>query len=108
MGEITAPQSYIASGDAYTSRYDALVAHVMSKTKCVDDALIWSSDITEAFHQATEWLDICARNGITLNPAKFRFAKDRVEFAGFTVTPTEVRPADKFTAAIRDQRASPM
>ena len=99
---MTAPQGYIASGDAYTSRYDALVAHVMSKTKCVDDALIWSSDIAEAFHQATEWLDICARNGITLNPAKFRFAKDRVEFAGFTVTPTEVRPADKFTAAIRD------
>ena len=55
-----------------------------------------------AFHQATEWLDICARNGITLNPAKFRFAKDKVEFAGFTVTPTEVRPADKFMAAIRD------
>ncbi len=68
---MTAPQCYIASGDAYTSRYDALVAHVTSKTKCVDDALIWSPNITEAFHQATEWLDICARNGITLNPAKF-------------------------------------
>ena len=88
---MTAPQGYIASGAAYTSRYDALVAHVMSKSKCVDDALIWSSDIAEAFHQATEWLDICVRNG-----------KDRVEFTGFTVTPTEVRPADKFTAAIRD------
>ena len=99
---LTAPQGYIASGDAYTSRYDALVAHVTSKTKCVDDALLWSPDIAEAFHQATEWLDICAWNGITLNPAKFRFAKNRVEFAGFTVTPTEVRPADKFTAAIRD------
>lgn len=32
----------------------------MSKTKCIDDALLWSSDITEAFHQAVEWLHICA------------------------------------------------
>ena len=98
---LTAPQGYIASGDAYTSRYDALVAHIGAKTKCVDDALIWSSGIEEAFHQATEWLDICGGNGITLNPTKFRFAKDQVEFAGFTVTLNEVRPADKFTAAIK-------
>jgi len=68
----------------------------------LDDALLSSSDITEAFHQAAEWLDICALNGITLNPAKFCFAKDRVDFAGFTVTPNEVRPADKFMVVIRD------
>ena len=98
---LTAPQGYIASGDAYTSRYDALVAHLGNKTKCVDDALLWATNTEEAFHQATEWLDLCARNGITLNPSKFRFAQDTVEFAGFTVTPTEVRPANHFTDAIR-------
>ena len=99
---LTAPQGYIASGDAYTARYDALVANVRSKTKCIDDALLWSDDITGAFHQATEWLHICAVNGITLNPRKFRFAEDKVEFAGFTVTPLEVKPADKYTQAISD------
>ena len=99
---LTAPQGYIASGDAYTARYDALVAHIQNKTKCIDDALLWSTDITEAFHQAAEWLHICATDGITLNPRKFHFAEDEVEFAGFTITPTEVRPADKFTAAVRD------
>ena len=99
---LTAPQGYIASGDAYTARYDALVAHIGSKTKCIDDALLWSTDITGAFHQAAEWLQICATDGITLNPRKFHFAEDEVEFAGFTITPTEVRPANKFTAAVRD------
>ena len=99
---MTAPQGYIASGDAYTSRYDALAAHIGQKTKCVDDALLWSDNIEEAFHQATEWLDMCARNGITLNPTKFRFALDVVDFAGFTVTPSEVRPADHFTNAIKE------
>ena len=97
----TAPQGYTASGDAYTSRYDALVSTIQSKTKCVDDALLWSTSIEQAFHQAVEWLDTCAANGITLSPPKFKFAMDTVEFAGFTVTPNEVRPSDKFTAAIR-------
>jgi hypothetical protein len=31
----TAPQGYIASGDAYTRRYDEIVADIPSKTKCV-------------------------------------------------------------------------
>ena len=97
---LTAQQGYIASGDAYTSRYDALVAYLGNKTKCVDDALLWATNTEEAFHQATEWLDLCARNGITLNPSKFWFAQDTVKFAGFTVTPTEVRPANHFTDAI--------
>ncbi|SMN12499.1 hypothetical protein SPBRAN_1281 [uncultured Candidatus Thioglobus sp.] len=101
------PQGYIASGDAYTARYNALVANVVSKTKCIDDALLWSDNITGAFHQATEWLHICAMNGITLNPRKFRFAEDTVEFAGFTVTPTEVRPADKYLQSITESLSNP-
>ena len=98
----TAPQGYIASGDAYTARYDSLVAHVGNKTKCIDDALLWSETIEKAFHRAVEWLQICATNGITLNPRKFHFAEDEVEFAGFKITPTGVRPADKFTAAVKE------
>ncbi len=38
----SAPQEYIASGDAYTTRYDALIAHITNCTKCIDDALLWS------------------------------------------------------------------
>lgn len=45
----TAPQGYIASGDGYTARYDALVSHIQSKTKCIDDALLWAKDIEEAY-----------------------------------------------------------
>ena len=54
----------LTSVDAYTSRYDALVAHIDQKTKCVDDVLLWSDTLEEAFHQTTEWLDLCGRNGI--------------------------------------------
>ena len=79
----TAPQGYIASGDGYSRRCDEIVAHIPRKTKCIDDTLQWSNSIEDSFFQAAQWLDVCGRNGITLNPEKFVFCEDEVEFAGF-------------------------
>ncbi|VDI13988.1 Hypothetical predicted protein, partial [Mytilus galloprovincialis] len=98
----TAPQGYIASGDAYTRRYDEIVADIPNKTKCVDDVLLWADSIEESFFQAVQWLDICGRHGITLNPEKFIFGQDIVEFAGFEVTSNTVRPCMKYLKAILD------
>ena len=98
----TAPQGYIASGDGYTSRYDEIVAHVPHKTKCIDDTLLWSQSVEEAYSQAVEWLNICGNHGITLNPAKFKFARDSVEFAGCVITPTTVKPCEKYIKAITE------
>ena len=96
-----APQGYVASGDAYTRRYDNIVAHIPNKTKCVDDTLLWADTIEESFWQAVDWLDVCGRNGIILNPPpKFIFAADDVEFAGFEVTLTDVRPCKQYLEAI--------
>lgn len=97
-----APQGYIASGDGYTRRFDEIVATFPNKTKCIDDTLMWSSNIQEAFFQAARWLDICGSNGVVLNPSKFTFAKTTVEFAGFEITPTTVRPCARYLEAIRD------
>lgn len=95
-----APQGYTASGDGYSRRFDAVVADIPRKTKCVDDTLLWSDSIEESFHQTVEWLDRCGRNGITQNPSKFCFAKDVAEFAGFEITPTTVRPCPRMLQAI--------
>ena len=97
----TAPQGYIASGDGYSRRFDEIISHIPDKTKCIDDTLLWADDITSSFHQAVNWLDICGRHGITLNPDKFTFAADTVEFAGFEITPDSVRPCAKYLDAIR-------
>ena len=97
-----APQGYIASGDAYTRRYDELVMDFPRKVKCVDDALLWDNSIAEAFFHTVEWLDICGHNGITLNPTKFVFAQHTVEFAGFEISPHTVRPCPRTLTAIRD------
>ena len=56
-----APQGFLASGDAYNQRFDAI---------------------------------------ITLNPKKFQFAQDTVDFAGLIIT--HVKPSSNFLDAMRD------
>ena len=96
-----APQGYISSGDAYTRRFDEIVSEVPNKTKCVDDTLLWGNTIKECFHQAAKWLDLCGKHGITLNPNKFSFAQETVEFAGFEISKSKVRPSQKLFEAIK-------
>ena len=91
-----APQGYIASGDCYTRHYDEVMASFSQKTKCIDDTLLWSDTIQDSFFQATQWPDICGRNGITLNPEKFTFAQDVVEFTGFEITNDTVYPCRRY------------
>jgi hypothetical protein len=98
----TAPQGYIASGDGYSRRFDEIVSHIPDKTKVIDDTLLWADNLTASFHQAVNWLDICGRHGIILNPDKFVFGQDNVEFAGFEITPTNVRPCARYLDAIRN------
>ena len=98
----TTPQGYIASGDGYTRRYDSIIADIPNKTKCIDDALIWADTLEESFFQTANWLDRCGRHGITLNPEKFQFGMDTVNFAGFTISLTDVKPDKRFSDAIRE------
>ena len=98
----TAPQGYIASGDGYSRRLDEIVAEIPDKTKCIDDTLLWADDLYSSFFQAVDWLDLCGHNGITLNPEKFVFGADAVEFAGFEITMDTVRPCKRYFDAIRD------
>lgn len=98
----TAPQGYIASGDGYSRRFDEIVSHVPNKTKCIDDTLLWADNLDQSFFQAVDWLDLCGHNGIILNPDKFVFGADTVEFAGFEIIPSNVRPCRKYLDAIRN------
>jgi hypothetical protein len=88
----TAPQGYMASGDAYTHRYDQITADIPNHSRCVDDTILWSMSIDESFHQTTAYMSLVGTKGIVLNPDKFHFGKDTVEFAGFVITPDSVKP----------------
>ena len=96
------PQGHKASGDGYTHRFDDIVHDIQDKVKCIDDTLIWAETTEESFFRTCEFLDRCGRNGIILNPTKFQFAEDIVQFLGFEVGVDSVKPGKKYYTAIND------
>ncbi|GFO14787.1 enzymatic polyprotein [Plakobranchus ocellatus] len=97
------PQGYLASGDAYTKRFDKSIADITEKIKIIDDTLIWSDDINNSLFRAIEWLDTCGKHGIIINPERFVFAKESVMFgSGFEITLTTVGPCPQSIRAMRD------
>ena len=97
---LVSPQGFLASGDGYTQRFDAVIAAFNDKVKCVDDTCMWSDSIEAAFFQACKWLDLLAQNGVTLNPQKFQFCQKEVEFAGLTISWENIMPSKKFLNSI--------
>ena len=99
---IRMPQGFLASGDAYTSRYDQIIIDVQQKVKIVDDVLLYDSDIEEAFYHTFDFLSLGYQNGIVFNVSKFVFCELEVEFAGLRLTAEGVAPAKSMLAAIID------
>ena len=97
-----APQGATISGDAYARRYDEIIADVERKTKCVDDTALWDEELEDHWWRIVDFLELVGRNGVTLNYEKFQFAKRDIDFAGFHITETMVKPQDKFLRAIAD------
>ena len=92
----------MAAGDAYTRRFDEIIADLPNKKKCINDTILWAQIIEESFFQTCAFLQRCGKNGITLNPEKFQFAKDDVKYAGFEITKEKVRPCKEYLTAIED------
>ena len=98
----TAPQGYLASGDAYTHRYDKITMGFKDIKRVIDDTLLHSKDIESSFHHVAKYLTLVGKNGIILNPDKFNFAEDEVDWAGIRVTKDKCKPLDTHVEAIRN------
>ena len=94
------PQGYLASGDAYTYRYDEVIKDIARKIKLVDDNLLYNANIKEAFYHTFDFLMRCAQNGIVLSKDKFQFCKDAVQFGGLQITPSGVSPSESMLNTI--------
>ncbi|KAK4313454.1 hypothetical protein Pmani_015211 [Petrolisthes manimaculis] len=96
------PMGHCSATDAYTKRFDDAVTDFPCKHKCVDDTLLYDSSVEGAFWHTYEFLELCAKKGITLKPEKFSFCKREVEFVGFHLGWEEYRPTEDRLAAIRN------
>ena len=77
------PMGHCSATDAYTKRFDDAISDFPRKHKCVDDTLLYDASIEQAFWHTYDFLERCARRGITLKPEKFVFCRREVEFVGF-------------------------
>ena len=66
-------------------QYDEIVSNITNKIKEIDETLLWHENLEQCFFRTCEYLDICGRNGITMNPKKFIFGANTIEFAGFEI-----------------------
>ncbi|KAG0711505.1 Retrovirus-related Pol polyprotein from transposon gypsy [Chionoecetes opilio] len=93
---------HCSASDAYTKRFDDSVQDILRKYKCVDNTLLYDTCVEDAFWHTYEFLDTCARAGITLKPEKFRFCRREAEFVGFHLGWEHYQPTSERLAAIRE------
>ena len=99
-----AAMGFLASQDAYTHRYDNIIADVERKTKCVDDTLLWDDrdDLGKHWWRIIDYLILTGSNGVILHPEpeKFQFSTMSVNFTGFHLSESAVQPLPKYLDAI--------
>ena len=66
----------------------------------IDDTIVFSKEMEDQFFRICGLLSHCNENGMVFNPDKFQFAKDEVEFAGFMITKSGIRPTDNYIDTI--------
>ena len=98
-----APQGFLSSGDGYNRRLDDLTSHIQRLERCVDDSLLHDKkeDVDQHWWRVIEYLELCGKSGIVLNPEKFQFSLSTVDFAGFRISEDTVEPLPKYLDAIR-------
>ena len=99
-----APQGFLSSGDGYNRRFDDIASHITRMERCVDDSLLHDQrdELEEHWWRAIDFIELCGKTGIVLNPEKFQFSEPTVDFAGFRITEDSVEPLPKYIDAIRD------
>ena len=99
---LRAPQGFHASGDAYTQRISDITEGIPRVKQCIDDALLWDTDLESSFWHTLEYISRCAGSGVAFNPSKFIFGSTKVDFAGFALDKDGYKPTAKILSAIKD------
>ena len=98
------PQGGCFAGDAYNRRHASITAEVPRKETVVDDTCLYdeSGELEQHWCRMIDYLILCGKNGIILNPDKLQFARKTVDFAGFRISDSLIEPLPKYLDAIRD------
>lgn len=92
----TSPQGFLSAGDGYSQRMDEIIGDFSDYQKCIDDSIIWDDSIEDNFNRVCEFLERCNNGGCIFNPQKFQFGSREVDFLGFRITDTGIKPSSSF------------
>ena len=98
----TTPQGLNSAGDGYTYRSDIVTQGIDNIDKCIDDAILYDDDIAQNFFKVCSYLAKCSNAGMVFNPSKFQFAEKEVDYLGFKITATGIKPKEDFLQSIRN------
>ena len=89
---LRAPQGYVSSGDGYNRRFDAILSTCERSKRCVDNTLLYDSELEEHWWRVIDFLEKVGHAGIVLTSKKLQFCSKSVDFAGFRLLPDHVEP----------------
>ena len=97
------PMGLSATGDEYCRQGSEAMANLENTQKVVDDVIIYNQDFESYYENVVNFLEVCRKQNMTLNPEKFCFAKREVKYAGYqvkrdgiTIDPEKVKAVSKF------------
>lgn len=98
---LRAPMGLSTSGDEYNRRGDEALEDCNNAVKVVDDVLVYDEEYQQHLNHVWEVLKQCQRNNITLNPEKFFFAKETIEYCGYQLSDKGILPSKEKLSAIK-------
>ena len=97
-----APMGLVSSGDDFNRRGDQALQDILNVEKVVDDILIHTETFKDHISSIIAILERCRHHSITLNPAKFTFAAESVDFVGYRIGKHGIQADPAKVAAIVD------
>lgn len=97
-----APMGLLSTGDEYNRRGELAITGLKDVEKVVDDMLIHSDTIADHVQSVRKVLTRCRAHGVTLNPAKFKFAEESIDFVGYKISTQGIQADPCKITAIAD------
>ncbi|KAK3866861.1 hypothetical protein Pcinc_027639 [Petrolisthes cinctipes] len=92
----------VSSGDEYNRTGYISLDQIPNTIKVVDDILAYDNTYQEHLQHMIKIMKRCDDTGITLNPRKFLFARNEVDYCGFKITEKGYSANDTKVTAIKN------
>ena len=95
------PMGSIVAQDVFQRKLDAIFISIPGFTGIADDMIIYGRNDQEHDQHLVNFLDVCRKNTLTLNPDKMQFRLPQVSFFGHQWSARGLSPDPKKIAAVK-------